>query len=77
MAEALPLLDVPSGANISALLLLVCPVGEVAIASLLLPAPLSFKNELELAEALLGTATNLLCLVKSSFTIGQLRSRFG
>jgi hypothetical protein len=48
-----PLLEVAPGENVVPLLLLVSPVDKVAVALLLLPAPVLSTKELELLELLL------------------------
>ena len=62
-AEALPLLEVAPGVKLDWWLLLVSPVGEVALAPLLEPAPSLSTNEVELLELLeLLAKEGLKCL---------------
>lgn len=51
-AVAVALLDVPPGVN-TVLLLLLVPVGDVAVALLVAPAPVEFTNDVERLELLL------------------------
>jgi hypothetical protein len=75
-----PLLDVAPGVNAVSLLLLVSPVGKVAVPLLLLPAPVLSTKELDLLELLLtpllpelSTDEDELKLLKLSAIEGKIK----